>query len=173
MVKIKVFHLLLRQGGTKNKVGVERSQMEIPRAALNAPDAGTLVSNQRVNDEARYRITWDHHLLADTLGIQQRCVRMPKSVPATTLFACRIFIASPEPGAPADLQCRSTGEFTPREGQSSGLLSLRAALEDSWLERRRQTKVEVRSETQPDHAGERHRANLPSGTQWLQKRPIR
>src|SRR5580704_11051753 len=68
---------------------------------------------------------------------------------------------------------RKHSEFMPREGQSSGSLSSRAELEGSWLERQWQTKVEARSETQPDHGGEHHRANLPSGTRWMQKRPIR
>src|SRR5580704_941460 len=68
---------------------------------------------------------------------------------------------------------RKHSEFMPREGQSSGSLSSRAELEGSWLERQWQTKVEARSETQPDHGGEHHRANLPSWTQWMQKRPIR
>src|ERR1700733_546629 len=60
-----------------------------------------------------------------------------------------------------------------RARQSSGSLSSRAGLEGSWLEWQRQTKVEVRSETQPDHGGAPHRANLPSWTQWMQKQPIR
>src|SRR5690348_14193522 len=54
-----------------------------------------------------------------------------------------------------------TGKFMPREGQTSDLLSSRAGLAGSWLERRWQTKAEVRSETQPDHGGEHHRANWP------------
>ena len=33
--------------------------------------------------------------------------------------------------APADLPCRSNGEFMPLEGQSSGLLSSRGVLGDS------------------------------------------
>jgi hypothetical protein len=67
----------------------------------------------------------------------------------------------------------STGEFMPREMHSTGPLSPRAGLEGSWRERQRQIKVAVRSETQPDHGGARHRAHLPSPTQWTQKKPIR
>src|SRR5215469_8978416 len=61
----------------------------------------------------------------------------------------------------------------PRARQSTGPLSSRAGLESSWLERQWQTEVEVRSETQPDHGGALHRANLISRTQWMQKRPTR
>src|SRR5206468_11575066 len=42
--------------------------------------------------------------------------------------------------APADLPCRSNGEFMPHARQSSGSLSSRAGLEGSWLERQWQTK---------------------------------
>src|SRR5262250_903883 len=66
-----------------------------------------------------------------------------------------------------------TGEFMPREGQSLGSLSSRGVLGDSWPGRPLQVKAEARSETRPDHGGAPHKANLPSWTQWLQKRPIR
>ena len=36
---------------------------------------------------------------------------------------------------------------------------LRAGLEDSWLERQRQTKAQARSQTQPDHGGAPRKAN--------------
>src|ERR1700677_817659 len=60
-----------------------------------------------------------------------------------------------------------------RARRRSGSPSSCAGLEGSWLERQWKTKVEARSETQPDHGGAPHRANLPSWTQWMQKRPIR
>src|SRR5271156_5442665 len=68
---------------------------------------------------------------------------------------------------------RKHGELMTREGQSLGPLPSRVGPEGSWLERRPQTKVEVRSETRPDHGGEHHRANLPSRTQSTQKQPLR
>jgi hypothetical protein len=52
-----------------------------------------------------------------------------------------------------------TAEFMPREMRSTGPRSPRAGLEGSWLERQRQIKVAVRSETQPHPGGARHRAN--------------
>src|SRR5271155_4908258 len=68
---------------------------------------------------------------------------------------------------------RKHGELMTREGQSLGPLSSRAGPEGSWLERQPQTKAAVRSETQPDHGGAPHRANLPSWTQSMQKQPLR
>src|SRR6516165_1297584 len=47
--------------------------------------------------------------------------------------------------APADLPCRSNGEFMPREGQSLGSLSSRGVLGDSSPARPLQVKGEARS----------------------------
>src|SRR6516164_7847302 len=62
----------------------------------------------------------------------------------------------------ADRTCRPTGEFMPREEQTSDPLSSRASRECSWPTLRPRTEAEVRSETPLDHGGARHRANLPS-----------
>src|SRR6516225_10558557 len=64
--------------------------------------------------------------------------------------------------APADLPCRSNGDFMPREEQTSDPLSSRASQECSWPTLRPRTEAEVRSETPLDHGGAPHRANLPS-----------
>src|SRR5689334_3982134 len=64
-------------------------------------------------------------------------------------------------------------EFMPREGQSSDSLSSRGVLGDSSPAWPLPAKAEARSETQPDHGGAHHRADLPSWTQWLQKKPVR
>src|SRR5580704_969264 len=108
-------------------------------------------------------------------------IRIRKRLERESLAADLTCYQRTKPGERTQIQQNQLLHEVPRDSPflnsratpPSGPLSSRVAPEGSWLELRPQTRVAARSEIQPDHAGEHHRADSPSRTHSRQKQPLR